>query len=57
MKTPRQREAERRQEKLAAVREQIADGTLTVRKMTAAEREAHPPRPRPERGRGSRRRY
>ena len=57
MKTPWQRDAERRQEKLAAVREQIKDGTLTVRKMTAKERAEHPPRPRPERGRGSRRRY
>jgi hypothetical protein len=57
MKTPKQREAERRQEKLAAVQQQIAAGTLTVRKMTAGERAAHPPRPRPERGRGSRRTY
>jgi hypothetical protein len=56
MKTPRQREEERRQVKLAAVREQINAGTLTVRKMTAKERAAHPPRPRPERGRGRRRR-
>jgi hypothetical protein len=56
MKTPKQREAERRQAKLDAVQEMIAAGTLTVRKMTAKERAAHPPQPRPESGRGSRRR-
>jgi hypothetical protein len=53
MKTPKQREDERRQEKLAALQQQIEDGTLTVRKMTARERAEHPPRPRPE---GKRRR-
>ena len=57
MKTPRQRADERRQEKLDAVQEQIAAGTLTVRRMTAAERAAHPPQPRPKSGRGSRRRF
>jgi hypothetical protein len=55
MKSPKQRADERRQEKLDRVQEQIEEGTLTVRKMTAKERAAHPPRPRPERGRGSRR--
>jgi hypothetical protein len=55
MKTPKQREEERRQAKLAAMQEQIEAGALTVRKMTAKERAAHPPRPRPERGRGRRR--
>jgi hypothetical protein len=50
MKTTRERSEERRQVKLAAVQEQIAAGTLTVRKMTAKERAAHPPQPRPERG-------
>jgi hypothetical protein len=34
MKTTRQRAEERRQEKLAAVQEQIDAGTLTVRRMT-----------------------
>jgi hypothetical protein len=57
MKSPRERADERRQEKLAAVQEQIEEGTLKVRKMTAKERAEHPPRPRPERGRGSRRRH
>jgi hypothetical protein len=57
MKTTRQRAEERRQEKLAAVQEQIDAGTLTIRRMTATERAEHPPRPRPESGRGSRRTY
>ncbi len=57
MKTTRERAEERRQEKLAAVREQIEAGTLTVRRMTVLERAEHPPQPRPERGRGSRRTY
>jgi hypothetical protein len=57
MKTPGQRAEERRQEKLALVQEQIEAGTLIVRKMTAEERAAHPPRPRPDRGRGIRRAY
>ena len=47
----------RRQAKLDDVQQQIADGTLKVRKMTAEERAAHPPRPRPEHGRGRKRRY
>ena len=55
MKTPKQREAERRQEKLDAVQQQIKSGKLKIRKMTAAERRAHPPQPRPKSGRGSRR--
>ena len=55
MATPKERADERRQAKLAAVQQQIDDGTLTVRKMTAKERAAHPPKARPERGRGRRR--
>ena len=55
MATPKERADERRKEKLANVQQQIEDGTLTVRKMTAKERAAHPPKPRPERGRGRRR--
>jgi hypothetical protein len=54
MKTSRERAAERRQEKLAAIQEQMDAGTLTVRKMTAEERAENPPRPRRERGRGRR---
>jgi hypothetical protein len=56
MKTTKQRSDERRQEKLKQVQRQIDEGTLTIRKMTAKERKAHPPRPRPESGRGSGRR-
>src|SRR5436190_13808695 len=46
-KTSRQREAERREKKLGEMREQIQAGTLTVRQMTPAERERHPPPDRP----------
>jgi hypothetical protein len=52
--TPKERAEARRADKLAAVQEQIDAGTLVVRRMTAKERAQHPPRPRPERGRGSR---
>ncbi len=57
MKSPKERAEERRQEKLAAMQEQVEAGRLTVRKMTAKERAAHPPRPRPARGSGRRRSY
>ncbi|MFL5868184.1 MAG: hypothetical protein ACJ766_13880 [Thermoleophilaceae bacterium] len=57
MATPKERADERRNEKLADIQQQIDDGTLTVRKMTAKERAANPPRERPERGRGRKRRY
>jgi len=44
---------EKRREKLAMMRKQVKEGTLTIRKMTAKERAAHPPRPRGEKkGRG-----
>jgi hypothetical protein len=57
MKTHGQRAEERRQEKLAAMQKQIDAGTLKVRSMTAEERAEYPPKPRPERGRGSKRSY
>jgi hypothetical protein len=47
VKTPAQRAEERRQEKLAAIEEQIEAGTLKVRRMTKRERAEHPPQPRP----------
>jgi hypothetical protein len=53
VKTQKERADERRKEKLASIQEQIDRGTLTVRKMTPEEREAHPPRERsaaPRRG-------
>jgi hypothetical protein len=43
MKTQRERAEERRTEKLAAVREQVEQGTLTIRQMTPQERAEHPP--------------
>ncbi len=46
MKTTKQRAEERRGEKLAAIQEQIEQGTLTVRKMTSKERAQYPPRAR-----------
>ena len=45
--SPVQRKAEaRRAEKLEAIRQQVADGSLVIRKMTAAERSKFPARPR-----------
>ena len=55
MKTQKERADEKRQEKLEAIKEQVDAGTLTIRKMTAKERKANPPRPRPEKS-GRRRR-
>jgi len=54
MKTQRERNDEKRREKLAAIKEQVEQGTLTIRKMTPEERKANPPAPR-ESGRGRRR--
>jgi hypothetical protein len=51
VKTQRERDDQRRREKLAAIDEQVEEGTLKIRKMTAKERAANPPKPRPERGR------
>ncbi len=55
MKTQKERDAAKRDEKLAHMREQIDQGKLTVRKMTAKERAAHPPKPRTEKPRRGRR--
>lgn len=57
-RTQRERDAEKRADKLADIAEQVADGRLTVRKMTADEREKYqrksPVRaPRTPRGRPS----
>ena len=48
MSTQADRNEARRQEKLALIKEQVKDGSLVIRKMTAKERKANPPRPRPE---------
>jgi hypothetical protein len=53
MLTQADRAAARRSEKLEEIRSQVKDGSLTIRKMTRAERERYPQRPpRPSRGRG-----
>jgi hypothetical protein len=41
MATFRRHQEERRADSLAQIRSQIADGTLVVRQMTTAQREAH----------------
>lgn len=46
MSTPRERADEKRREKLALIHDQVERGELTIRRMTAAERAQHPPRPR-----------
>ena len=46
MKSQKERAEEKKREKLAAMQDQIEQGTLKVRKMTKQEREAMPPRPR-----------
>jgi len=43
--TSKERAEEKRREKLALIREQLASGDLKIRQMTPAEREKHPPRP------------
>ena len=45
MKTGRERAEEKRAEKLAAVREQVENGSLVIRQMTAEERRRYPPLP------------
>jgi hypothetical protein len=46
-KSPTARKQEqRRQEKLDLVRQQVEEGSLTIRKMTPEERKKYPPRPR-----------
>jgi hypothetical protein len=46
--THRERAEKKRLEKLENVQEQVDSGSLVIRKMTKAEREANPPKPRPE---------
>lgn len=45
------RQEKRRQEKLKAVQEQVEDGSLVIRKMTAEERKKYPPQDRPKKKR------
>ncbi|KKK82903.1 hypothetical protein LCGC14_2798750 [marine sediment metagenome] len=44
MATQQQKQAEKRQEKLDLIDQQVKDGTLSIRKMTAVERKKFPPR-------------
>lgn len=44
MKTARERAEEKRQAKLALVREQVESGSLVIRPMTEEERRRYPPR-------------
>jgi hypothetical protein len=46
VKTQKDRAEERRREKLAQIRDDVAKGKLKIRQMTPEERAAHPPRPR-----------
>jgi hypothetical protein len=48
MSSQKERAEQKRREKLQLIREQVASGQLKIRKMTAADRAKHPPRPRPE---------
>jgi hypothetical protein len=50
------RQQERHEEKLRDIREQVAQGTLVIRQMTAEERRRYPPREAGRSGRGSKRR-
>jgi hypothetical protein len=50
------RQQQKRDEKLQNIREQVADGKLVIRKMTAAERERFPPRAQKAQRSGSKRR-
>ncbi len=45
MKTRQQKAEQQREAKLQLVRDQIANGSLVIRRMTAEERRMYPPRP------------
>ncbi|HEY0364071.1 MAG TPA: hypothetical protein VGC83_17465 [Solirubrobacteraceae bacterium] len=47
MSSQRERAEEKRKEKLKAVEEQVAEGSLTIRQMTPEERAKYPKRERP----------
>jgi hypothetical protein len=56
MKSTQDRQRDERERKLAEIRRQLEQGTLTIRQMTAEERRANPPRPRDARADARRRR-
>jgi hypothetical protein len=43
------RQAKRREERLELIRQQVEEGTLTIRQMTPEERKKNPPQPRKKR--------
>jgi hypothetical protein len=49
MKTPAERQQEKRDAKLEEIEREVKEGSLVIRKMTAAERKKFPPKPRRER--------
>lgn len=51
------RQQERHEQKLKDIREQVAQGKLVIRKMTAAERERYPPQVPANARRGGARKY
>jgi hypothetical protein len=46
MKTQKERDAERRKQKLAELQEQVDSGSLKIRRMTKEERKRYPPKER-----------
>jgi hypothetical protein len=56
MKSTQDRQRDERERKLAEIRRQLDQGTLTIRQMTPEERSANPPRPRDPRTDARRRR-
>jgi hypothetical protein len=50
-RTVQERQQAQREAKLAAIREQVENGSLVIRKMTKAEREKYPPQNRPRKQR------
>ncbi len=55
MRTPQERAAQKRQEKLDQIQDQVSSGELVIRQMTPAERENNaprPPKPKPKPARG-----
>jgi hypothetical protein len=50
-RTVREQQDKRREEKLKQVQQQVDEGSLVIRKMTAEERKANPPRPPKDRKR------
>jgi hypothetical protein len=56
MKSTQDRQRDERERKLAEIRRQLEQGTLTIRQMTPEERRANPPRPPEARADARRRR-